>query len=149
MKKELPKIAIDYWTNDCLKSHKKKVNNLLRINGFDVQKAKDRKCKNWIAESTYGDFRYYESIITENYKCFIMPQDLEKLKSYFKEPKTQVETVVSEIKQQYKTPAQAFDAKRLKDLEKENSKLKQANLALKECNDDLVSRIRKCGEGLG
>jgi len=64
-------------------------------------------------------------------------------------PKTQVETVVSEIKQQYKTPAQAFDAKRLKDLEKENSKLKQANLALKECNDDLVSRIRKCGEGLG
>ena len=64
-------------------------------------------------------------------------------------PKTQVETVVSEIKQQYKTVAQAFDAKRLKDLEKENSKLKQANLALKECNDDLVSRIRKCGEGLG
>jgi|GEM_PF-6758217 len=64
------------------------------------------------------------------------------------EPKTQLEIVVSEIKQQYKTPAQAFDAKRLKDLEKENSKLKQANLALKECNDDLVSRIRKCGEGL-
>lgn len=63
-------------------------------------------------------------------------------------PKTQVETVVSEIKQQYKTPAQAFDAKRLKDLEKENSKLKQANSALKECNDDLVSRIKKCGEGL-
>jgi len=179
MKKQLSKIAIKYSAENLIK-HRKRVNILIRDQNICVETVKSKMASFNRERSIYlvnrftnnkgfvyvGGFHTDQRLIELGYEILTMPQDFEKLKSYFEEPKIKAfipefnpdsieykyEKALANIdlleKQQYKTPAQAFNAKRVNELEQENKRLKQANSVLKETNEDLVSRIIKCGKGL-